>query len=106
MNIPFLIDSLDIVTTSGIDAWGKPQQLVTASGVATRVERSNRITLTENGEQSVSDFTAFLNSDVSISVGNRVVFEGETFQVLQVIPHKDDIGVHHYEVVGQLQRRD
>lgn len=105
MIVPFQIDSFDIVTTSGIDAAGRPQEIVTSSGVSARVELGNRITLTKDGQQGVADFTAFLNPDVSIRVGNRIVFNGDTFEVLQVVPQKNDVSVDHLEVIGKLQRR-
>ena len=104
--VPFAFDQIDVLTTSGIDAWGQTQTVTTVSGAEARVEFANRLVLGNDGEQQVADFTAYVNPDVSAKAGDRVVFDSATYLLLEVRKQKDDVGVHHVELIGRTWRRE
>lgn len=103
MPIPFMLDKIDITTTGGIDLFGQPQTIIVASGVPARVQRVNTIVLKEDGQEVVSDFTAFLSPDVSIKTNDRIILNGDTFEVLKVIPQQNNVQVDHLEVRGRIR---
>lgn len=48
----------------------------------------------------------FLNSDATISEGNRIVHDGKNYQVLTVSKMYDSSALHHLEVIARLTTHD
>lgn len=56
--------------------------------------------------ENTDDDVFFFNSDVIIKRGNRIIFSGETYDVIKVNPVYDSVGVHHLEVVARFTDHD
>lgn len=102
-----LIDTLDITTVSGTDWEGTPLTSTVASGVSARVEFRNRHIINLDGEEVVSNFTAFIDtpSGFVVNAGDQVVHDSQNYVVIEVRKLQDNVGSHHYELMAQTSRR-
>ena len=102
-----LIDNIDIITASGIDYKGKPTFVTVASGVPARVEFRNRQTIDFDATPSTANVTVFMDppQGFPVDAGDQIKHDSDHYLVLEVRKHKDDIQVHHYELLGQTSRR-
>lgn len=55
---------------------------------------------------NVDDDIFFFNPDVTITRGNRIVFENENYDVIKVNKCYDSVGLHHIEVIARLIDHD
>lgn len=99
-----LINQVDVATVSGVDLYGRDAVVTTASGIPARVMYGNRLTLSLQGEQLVADATVYLPATTALEAGDRLVFEGSTLKVLQVLRRQDESGTHHIQALAQTWR--
>lgn len=102
-----LIDTLTVTTVSGTDWEGVPLTATVASGVAARVEFKNRQVIDNSGEQTVSNFTAFISDPIGFTVnaGDQLVHDDQNYTVLEIRKMQDDVITHHLELMAQTSRR-
>jgi len=55
---------------------------------------------------STDDDIFFFNPDVTIARGNRIVFDGDTYDVIKVNKCYDSVGLHHIEVLARIIDHD
>ena len=70
--------------------------------VPCRKDTPNNVRVQELGYQlNIDDDVFFFDADVSIKKGNRILIDGEYYDVLKVNKSLDSTGVHHIEVIGR-----
>lgn len=106
MNIARLLkQSCTIYNSTGTDKYGKA---TAGSGTAAdcRFERRSKNVLDIQGEQTTIHAVVFLKPDVSVSIGDRLDYNSQTYKVITIADQVNGRGVAHHKELGvQLWRQ-
>lgn len=85
---PYLNQTVTLERQGGVNRYGEPT--FTSATLPARVQLGMQLVRTSEGEQQMSDAQVFLEPDVSPAPQprDRVVFEGDRYQVLAVQVHQ------------------
>ena len=102
MSITSLLNQTITLTSQGQrDKFGKVT-FATGTSYPARFERNHKLIFTKQNEAINIDGTVFLNPNVTVAVGDRLVYDSVTYQVMQVNEPVGATGaVHHIEVLVQ-----
>lgn len=101
-----LINEVDLLTASGVNAEGTPVFHLVGSGIAARVEYRNQQIIGFDGEELFSDSRAFMEPlSFTLHAGDQLVYNEEYFTILTVHPVQNTSTVHHLELLMRTSRR-
>lgn len=92
-----LNQTITLYNKSSYDSYGR-EQFGSGSSVQARVEVANKVKLLPNGETVVVEAVAFLQTTATISVDDKVSYNGVNYKVLTKEQVVDADNVHHYEL--------
>lgn len=83
------------------DEFGK-QSWQTGETTDGRFIEENKIVYDEKGEKITTDASLYLQSDETIALGNKVVYDSTDYQVIKIEKPKQVKNVHHIKVYLRL----
>lgn len=96
---PYLRQTVTLQRAGAVDRYGQPT--FTTVTLPARVQNLMRLVRTTEGQQVTSDATLFLEPGTVVSPRDRVVFDGQAYQVLSVTRHQGlDAATHTIVYLG------
>lgn len=78
-----------------------------ATDIACRKDTDNSVGISDTGVRvNTEDDIFFFEPTITISRGNRIIFENENYDVIKVSKVSDSKGVHHLEVKARYVDHD
>ena len=92
-------------TEGAADGYGKPERTWAdhLADQACRLVPGSGREITIGAEVVIAEYKLFLGN-IDVTEQDRVVIDGNTYQVLLVVPRQDGAGNHHKELIMRLVR--
>ena len=104
MTLPYKINVIDLARPGTLQPDGTLAEDIVASDIAVRVEERMRRITDLNGNTTTADITIFAEPDLVIGTRDKVIYNGQTYEVIESMAKQNDVGVHHQEILGRLLR--
>lgn len=90
-----VLNSFSTYTTGG---YGTPTYSNTATTVRARVVAKQAKVLQRDGTEIAGDHVAWLATTMTITLRDKLTFNGSTFEILSVGRYPDQVGMHHQKL--------
>ena len=90
-----VLNAFSAESTAG---YGAPGYATAATTMRARVVAKQQKVLQRDGSEIAGDHVAWLASTRTITLRDKLTFQGSTYEILSVARYPDDVGLHHQKL--------